>query len=213
MRACSWLNSIGLCPSSATNLRGSVVRRERAPDGWSRPVYSMTRSNSLREARRAPDMSANIFDCQPRDTIRCEKRGVAPELGPGCVLSLPEDDNLGLLREEEAGAEDRNAALPGSCVSPKTGRGRAPTQGSGARKWVARERLAKASRGTAKPKPSVLVGGAGAGPHKHQRRGLPRLMRTSPGHDSQPCFCMMRGFCTPQSSLYMTRAEALKKFS
>ena len=44
-----------------------------------------------------------------------------------------------------------------------------------------------------------------------KRRGV--LMRTSPGHDSQPCFCMMAGFCTPQSSRYMTRAEALKKFS
>lgn len=44
-----------------------------------------------------------------------------------------------------------------------------------------------------------------------KRRGV--LINTSPGHELQPCFCMMAGFCTPQSSLYMTRAEALKKFS
>ena len=44
-----------------------------------------------------------------------------------------------------------------------------------------------------------------------KRRGV--LINTSPGQLSHPCFCMMAGFCTPQSSLYMTRADALKKYS
>ena len=91
-----------------------------------------------------------------------------------------EHDNLGLLCEEEAGAEDGDAALPGSCVS----------RGGGRHQHRAWERDL-----------NVLP----------KRRGV--LISTSPGHDSQPCFCMMRGFCTPQSSRYMTRADALKKFS
>lgn len=99
------------------------------------------------------------------------------------MLGLPEDDNLGLLREEEAGAENRNAE---SC------RRRAGASEN--------RRGGETVRSKTEAKPLFP-----------KRRGV--LINTSPGHDSQPCFCMMAGFCTPQSSLYMTRAEALKKFS
>ena len=84
------------------------------------------------------------------------------------MLGSPEHDNLGLLREEEAGAEDRDAALSRPCVS-WGGAGTNTGQGSACLKVFPKRRgVLRAA------KLSVLVSGAGPGTDTPtQRAGAP----------------------------------------
>ena len=154
-------------PAGARGERGGVWLA-----GWSRARYSMTRSRSLREARRA-----GLCAIEPASGVR---RADAAARARGWTKA------------------HLNTTISAFCVRRKQAQKMAMLRSQD----------------------PVLVG-AGAGTNTRQesaclkvfpkRRGV--LISTSPGHDSQPCFCMMAGFCTPQSSRYMTRADALKKFS